>query len=139
MIFKFLKYKGNDNVVYKNFDSDTRNLQCEITNKDDVSMKIKVWSDISSYNYVKVDSTIYKIIKLQHEHNFLICELEIDILSTYADIIGNVEVLLSRQRTGNTYINDEKFITTSEHRIQTKKFSGGFAPYNQYILCTLGG
>ena len=139
MIFKFLKYKGNENVAYKNFDSNTRDLQCEIVTKDEVSMQIKLFSDVSDYNYIDFDNTIYKIIKMRQEHNFILCDLEIDVLSTYANIIGGMDVLLSRQRTGNTYINDEKFITTSEHRIQTKKFSGGFAPYNQYILCTLGG
>ena len=122
MIFKFLKYKGNENVVHKNFDSNTRDLQCEIVTKDEISMQIKLFSDISDYNYIDFDNTIYKIVKMRQEHNFILCDLEIDVLSTYANIIGGMDVLLSRQRTGNTYINDEKFITTSEHRIQTKKF-----------------
>lgn len=139
MVLRFLKYKGNENVVHKSFETDTEHIQCEIVNKDDVSMQIKMFSDVSGYNYIDFDNTIYKIVKMRQEHNFILCDLEIDVLSTYANIIGGMDVLLSRQRTGNNYINDEKFITTSEHRIQTKKFSGGFAPYNQYILCTLGG
>ena len=93
----------------------------------------------SNYCYIPDFKRYYYIIDNTLHNNITTLRLKSDVLmSSYNDIKNLSAIVRRNTNINNKYINDDKYITQQNTRVQTKEFSTVANNYS-YILLVCGG
>ena len=93
----------------------------------------------SNYCYIPDFKRYYYIVDNTLHNNITTLRLKSDVLMSAYDDIKNLSAIVRRNTNiNNKYINDDKYITQQNTRVQTKEFSTVANNYS-YILLVCGG
>lgn len=122
-------------------------LSCEVKDKNDMLSPVAIVNyneDILNCNYAYIeefDRYYFVYITSLNGGRFML-EMNEDVLSSLADKIINIPVLLDKTEllaNSNKYFNDGSYIATQKEFIRLYEFANGFNETGTYILIACGG
>ena len=141
MNIKLYKVNDDNTVVKKTLNGETTK-QCILKgNVNIVNPTIELRGNILDYNYCYIEDfkRYYYITDNTLHNNITTLKLKSDVLmSSYNDLINLSAIIKRNTNINNRYINDDKYVTLQNSRIQTKEFNSISNNYS-YILLVCGG
>ena len=141
MVIKLYKVNDDNSVVNKTLNNEV-SKQCVLKgNVNVVSPIIELTGNIINCNYCYIPdfNRYYYIIDNTLHNNITTLKVKSDVLMSSYNEIKNLSAIVKRNsKINNKYINDDKYVTQQNTRIQTKEFNGVSNNYS-YILLVCGG
>lgn len=141
MIIKLYNTTDDNRVVKKTLTKES-SKECVLKGAVNVVEPIiELQGNIINYNYCYIEDfkRYYYIVDNTLHNNITTLRLKSDVLMSSYDNIKNLSAIVRRNTNiNNKYINDDKYITQQNTRVQTKEFSTVSNNYS-YILLVCGG
>lgn len=93
----------------------------------------------ANYCYVDVTDKYYYVRYVAENNGLIRLNLFEDVLMSFKTPLLNCEVLVSRSKDGDPYINGDNFVETSQTATEVINFNNGFLENPLNILISAGG